>query len=198
MREAINNGRVTRLHIALACIILLLPAACTGSDPISYQPDDTTPPEWLVESTAPPRDMADPVTLPGPLDEDAVGFLIHSYLPDNIGEAGSGGDVFCAYEMYGWQQQTDTAEAWLWAYWQEFNMEAPEGTGISTPLTVHFAELPAGWVVSFADEPRLAGQYADSVREMFPAEFAKRALEDGPSLDLVAIVEHAARSQLDG
>jgi hypothetical protein len=68
--------------------------------------------------------LVDPVTVPGPLNEDGIAFLISCYLPDHIGEAGSGGDVFCAHEMYGWEQQADTIAAWLWVYCEEFFMEA--------------------------------------------------------------------------
>jgi hypothetical protein len=193
----VDNGRVKRLHLATLSVLLL--AGCNNTRPaIDAAPDDTTPPGWVVESTAPPQDLVGPVTVPGALNEDAVGVLIHSYLPDHVGEAGSGGDVFCAYELFGWERQTDTAEAWLWTYCQEFNMEAPEGTGISTPATIHFSELPAGWVVSFAEQAGMGSDYADSVREMFPSEIAKRALEDGPSLDLASIVELAARNTLGG
>lgn len=186
-----------RLFVFLATVLLL--GGCAGRDATRvYPPDDITPPEGVIETTAPPRDLVDPVTVPGPLNEDGIGFLIHSYLPDHIGEAGSGGDVFCAYEMYGWEQQADTIAAWLWVYCEEFFQEAEEGTAFSTPVTIHLAELPAGWVVSFAEQAGLGSNYADSVREMFPPEFAKRALEDGPTLDLGALVEDAARNTLGG
>lgn len=193
----VNNVMMNRRPlVAIAAMLLPLLGGCGGTDDTPlYPPDDITPPEGVVESTAPPRGPVDLVTAPGPLNEDGIEFLIHSYLPDHIGEAGSGGEVFCAHETYGWQQRTDTVTVWLMAYCKEFFQEAEEGTAFGTPVTIHLAELPAGWVVSFAEEAAgLGSAYEDSVREIFPPEVAKRALENGTSRDLSAEVEQAARN----
>lgn len=174
--------------------MVLTLAACDGASTVTYPPDDITPPEGVIETTA-PLGMTEPLVVAGPLNEDAITFLIHSYLPDNLIGPGSGGQMYCAHEMYGWERAIDTAVAWLWAYCEEFGFEAEEGSATSTPVAVHMAELPEGWVVSFMEEPQMGSLYADSVREMFPPELADRALQIGSSRNLAAEVEDAARNR---
>lgn len=95
---------MNRLPLFAVVVVTLLSASCSGSDDTRfYPPDDLTPPEGVVETTAPPRDDIDPAVVAGPLTEDGLGFLIHSYLPNHILDPTRGGEVFCAYELYGWE-----------------------------------------------------------------------------------------------
>jgi hypothetical protein len=193
-----DNLPVRRL-ILVAVVSLMSLNACTETTSRIEEPDDTTPPDWVVETTDEPPDLAAPATVPEPLTEDGVSFLLTSYLPDHLLAAEFGGEIFCAYEMYGWEQDTDTAAAWLWAQCEEYYLDAGElqtGSGVSTPVTIHMSKLPAGWLVSFAEEAGLGSLNTDSVREMFPPEFANRALSHDSSRDLSAEIEHAARSRL--
>ena len=111
----VDNGTVSRHPLAAILVTLLLMSGCAGTDNTRiYPPDDINPPDWMVETTAPPRDDIDPAVVPGPLTEDGLGYLIHSYLPNHILDPARGGEVFCAYELFGWELKTDTAAAWMW------------------------------------------------------------------------------------
>ena len=182
-------------------LALLALGACTGGEPSQGdQPSDTDPPpELAIETTVPPMITDEPLTVPGPLTEDAVGGLITTYLPGHILQAEFGGEVFCAYEMYGWEQTSSDATAWLWVHCEEYYLtdgELRTGSGLSSPISVHAAESDSGWTMVGHDEPELGDLYLDSVREMFPPTYADRALEGRPSRDLSADAEHAARSKL--
>ncbi len=192
---------MSRHPLSAILVTLLLMSGCAASDDTRiYLPEDITPPEGVVESTAAPRDPSDPAVAPGPLTEDALGYLIHSYLPDHILKAGLGGKVFCAYELYGWELKTDTATAWLWTICEEHFVtegDLDEVSAVSNPVTIHLSKLPAGWIVSFAEQPEEASFYEDSIRRMFPPEFADRALDGGGlSRDLSAEIKEAARNHL--
>ena len=191
----LDNGSVRSVVLVIAAAAAI--SAC--SDPVVFvaEPDDTTPPpEFAIESTQPPLSPDTLVTVPAPLTEDGVGYLISMYLPDNIIEPELGGEVFCGYEMYGWEQTDDVAVAWLWTYCGEYYMAQSDlalGTAGSAPVAIHLAETSSGWMVSFAEQ----AEVLSSVLEMFPPEHAERALSSNKTTrNLPAEVEHAARSQL--
>ncbi|MDX2345173.1 MAG: hypothetical protein QNL12_16365 [Acidimicrobiia bacterium] len=191
---------MSRHPLSAILVTLLLMSGCAGSDDTRiYLPDDITPPAGVIETTAPPRDAIDPAVAPGPLTEDGLGYLIHSYLPNHILAPERNGEVFCAYELYGWELKTDTATAWLWTLCEEHFVtfgDLSEVSAVSTPVTIHLSELPAGWIVSFAEQPGMGDLYEDSVRQMFPPEFADLALNGRRSRDLSAEVKEAARNHL--
>ena len=67
--------------------------------------------------------MDDLITVPDPLTEDGVGYLIAKYLPSWMGEPALDGEMFCGYELYGWEQSADVAEAWIWADCREYYLD---------------------------------------------------------------------------
>lgn len=192
-----------RSQLLASVVVSLLVAGCNPGDEMAppHAPDDTTPPAGVVESTAPPRDRAEPLISPGPLNEDAVGGLLSVYLPQHILEPNFGGEPFCAYDLYGWEQIGTAATAWIWAYCMEYAVSGGEltsGSGISAPIAVRMAESTAGWSITDHVTPGLGSLYADSVRDMFPVEHAERALAPESVAHLAERAEHAARSQLAG
>lgn len=193
-----DNGmmRYTVLIVAAALAV----GACSEATRIVAEPDDITPPEYVIESTQAPISPDALVTVPDPLNEDGVGHLVAIYLRSWGGEPALGGEMFCAHELYGWEQTADVAEAWIWADCREYYVDLGAlviGTAGATPMTVHLAKTSDGWLVSFVDQAEMGGLYATSVREMFPPEHADKALSDRPTdSDLGSYLEHAARSQL--
>lgn len=193
----VDNGTVKYLATVIVAVSI---AACSEGVPFVAEPDDINPPWGPVESTQPPVAVEDLAIVPAPLNEDGIGHLIATYLPDWFGEPALGGEMFCGHELFGWEQHTGVAEAWVWAACSEFYVDVGAlviGTAGSGPMTVHMAETADGWVVSFVDHAEDGGGLEASVRAMFPPEYADRALSDEPtSRDLSAELEHAARSRL--
>ena len=190
---------MVKLIVFLIVAVLAL-SACDEGPGIVAEPDDLTPPEYVVESTQAPISPGALITVPDPLDEEGVRHLVSTYLPGWAGEPALGGEVFCALELYGWHQLADVAEAWIWADCREYYLDLGAlvmGSAGATPMTVHLAKTSNGWLVSFVDQAEMGGLYATSVREMFPPEHADKALSDKPTdRDLGDEIEHAARSQL--
>lgn len=194
-----DNGAVKYLSILIAVTAAL--SGCSEDTHIVAESDDTTPPEYVIESTQSPGSPDSAITVPDPLDDEGVQYLISTYLPRTMGGPALGGEIFCAHELYGWEQHDDVAEAWIWADCREYYIDLGAlviGTAGATPMTVHLAETSNGWLISFIDQAGMGGMYASSVREMFPPEYADKALSDKPTdSDLGSFIEHAARSQLD-
>jgi hypothetical protein len=186
-------------YVAIMVIALVI-AACSEGMPYVAEPAATEPPWGPVESTQPPPSVDALVTVPDPLTEDGVGYLITKYLPGWMGEPALGGEVFCGYELYGWEQNADVAEAWLWADCREYYVDLGAlvvGTAGTAPMTIHFVESSSGWMISFVDHAEDGGMLSISVREMFPPDYADRALSSNPTnRNLGAELEHAARSKL--
>ena len=140
------------------------------------------------------------MSAPDPLTQDGVLSLITDYLPDHFLSPGLGGEMFCAHDTLGWEQSGDVAVGWVWAYCAEYSVREGElalGTAGVGPVAIHMARMREGWVVISLEHPELGGLYAESVREMFPPEYADRALSDNVTdRDLAAEIEHAARSRL--
>ncbi|MCP3993745.1 MAG: hypothetical protein GY722_01590 [bacterium] len=187
-------------HTVLLIVAVLAVSACSEETWIVAEPDDITPLDYVVESTQAPMSPDSLLTAPDPLDEDGVRHLVSTFLPNWGGGPVLGGEMFCAYELYGWEQHDDVAEAWIWADCREYYVDLGAlviGTAGAAPMTVHLARTSNGWLVSFVDEAGMGGLYATSVREMFPPEHADKALSDKPTDgDLGSYLEHAARSQL--
>ena len=181
-------------------ILVVLVVACGDAAPVEYVPDDITPPEGVIESTQPPRDPSEPISAPDPLNEDGVLGLVTDYLPGRFLGPGLGGEMFCAHETLGWERNGDVAVAWVWVYCGEYYLYEEElalGTAGAGPAAVHMAKMSDRWIVTFLEQPELGGLYTDSVREMFPAEHADRALSNSVTdRNLQAEAEHAARSRL--
>ena len=118
-------------------------AACSEGVPIVAEPEDTNSPWGPVESTQSPLSADDLITIPDPLTDDGVGYLITRYLPGWMGEPALGGEMFCGYELYGWELYDDVAEAWIWADCREYYVDLGAlvvGTAGASPMTIHFAE----------------------------------------------------------
>lgn len=192
-----HNGVVKYVAFLVATIAL---AACSEAIPFIAEPEDTNPPWGPIESTQPPLDVDDLTTVPDPLNEDGIGYLITEYLPSWMGPPVLGGEMFCGYELYDWEQIDGVAEAWIWADCREYYVDLGAlvvGTAGTAPMTVHFAQTSSGWMISFVDHAEEGGMLSTSVRDMFPPEFADRALSNNPTnRDLGSEIEHAARSQL--
>ena len=194
--------------LVAAVIVALTMASCQSvvDDQTADRPADTVPPPGVVLTTSGPPEEYEPVVIPGPLTEDGVTMLVSDYLPAHIVETPFGGDAFCAYDQYGWEQNGPTATAWMWVLCLEYSTDAGDnvvpsgdlwiGSGDSVPLVVSLTETDAGWTVTEHQMPLDGSGYADSIRDLFPAEYAEIALNQQARRDLSAEVEHAARSQL--
>ena len=114
---------------------------------------------------------------------------IHDYLPEQLVSLSSGKGVpFCTYHFYGWEQdpKTQAIYAYIWAYCQEYYRtpagELKTGTGISEPVKV-VLEVQNGILgVQGHEEPKDGENYADSVYQMFPTEYAKAAINQPPDV----------------
>lgn len=140
-----RNGQVRLLwHFILLVFVIMLIAGCR------LQPGNQ--PSQLPPST------------------ELEGESITDYLTENIGIAGFGGKVFCAYEFLDADLQMD-ASVYVWALCQEYywNQDAlTSGSGISLPVALQTKSVGDKVEIIGHHIPRDGEYYGSDIREVFP------------------------------
>jgi hypothetical protein len=133
---------------ALACILLiiLLPA-CAGLHPAAV------------------AGSADPAL--------ALMAPVNGYLVKEIGQATSGGKVFCAYDVLGTNVRSEKADVYVWALCAEYYLEGKNltmGTASSLPVALHLLALGGAYRVASSKIPMDGMEYGTSIQRIFPAK----------------------------
>ena len=127
--------------------------------------------------------------VPLPINESLINQALDDYLPQRILEPAYDGRIFCAHHLYGFDKDetTNLIYAYVWAYCEEYNLvngEIEMGSGSSLPdlvsLKVHQGKLG----VHGHNAPQDGHGYAQSIKEMFPAQYADQAIEGYPVKNL--------------
>ncbi len=119
-------------------------------------------------------------TVPLPVSETLINEQLKSYLPE-IGQPGYNGQVFCAHHLYGFDEEKENnlVKAYAWAYCEEYYQENGQlkmGFGVSEPVLV-IMELKEGVLTAKSyKEPGNGSLYAPSIKEMFPENYATKAI----------------------
>ena len=137
-------------------IVLLLAAlACVGSGsvPTPLMPEPLAEPALMPEKYFPPSTLLD------------------DYLAENIGVAGFGGNVFCAYDLMGMNLQAEKPSLYLWALCQEYyiiDQDLDKGSGISVPVAIYLQKSGDGYIISAHELPVDGEGYGPSIWRLFP------------------------------
>lgn len=106
---------------------------------------------------------------------------ITSYLAEQIGISGFGGEVFCAFEYL--QPPPDAeGEIYIWALCLEFYREEDrtlEGSGISLPVALQISEQNGQLQIASHLTPGDGSYYGPDVKEIFPASTWGKIFPDG-------------------
>ncbi len=91
--------------------------------------------------------------------------------------------IFCSHYLYGWKRIENSVEAYIWAYCEEHfvkNGKVEMGEGISEPVKIVFDLKDGKLKFSSYMEPKEGSNYVPSIKEMFPENFAKLAINNQP------------------
>ena len=141
--------------VVLPLIVLLLTLmACQNNNPVPLQIIPTP----YVETTITPA-------------ENPLSLSLDDYLAGNVGVAGFGGVVFCAYDLMGMDFQADQVSLYLWVLCQEYyvtDKNLDKGTGLSLPVAVYLEKGGDGYTITGHEVPLDGSEYGPSIQRLFP------------------------------
>jgi hypothetical protein len=108
---------------------------------------------------------------------------VESYLIEHVGEANSGGIVFCAYDVLGADLRADAADVYVWALCAEYYLEdgaLTMGTASSLPVALTMQKSNGQYVVTGHAVPGDGTEYWPGIQRLFPAEAIKAMCEGEP------------------
>lgn len=96
------------------------------------------------------------------------------YLEQNVGIAGFGGKIFCAFETLKSQEGADgQVEQYLWVLCQEYyqaNGVLTKGSGISLPAAIYLLQKGENYQITSHSLPEDGENYAKSIQSVFPED----------------------------
>ena len=105
---------------------------------------------------------------------------VESYLVENIGQAYSGGKVFCAYDVLGSESRDNGANVYVWALCGEYTLDngVPTlGTASSLPVALHMQKSGGQTKVVSHEVPLDGMGYGASIQRIFPPEAVEKMCE---------------------
>lgn len=105
---------------------------------------------------------------------------VESYLVENIGQAFSGGKVFCAYDVLGTETRDNGASVYVWALCGEYtlvNGELTLSTASSLPVALHMQKSGGQYQVVSHEVPLDGMGYGASIQRIFPPEAIEKMCE---------------------
>ena len=134
-----------------------------------------------TQEITPSSSVSQSPIVPLSVSEALINDQLKSYLP-RILEPAYNGKVFCAYHLYGFDEDksTNMVKAYVWAYCEEYyqqNGQLTMGSGVSEPVLVTL-ELQNGVLgVQGHQEPGNGSLYASSIKEMFPEKYFNEVIK---------------------
>lgn len=116
-----------------------------------------------------------------PINPASVNEALETYLPKRIIVADPGAHVFCSKHLYGYEENKNNAQVsvYVWAYCEEYFLKddtVTMGQGVSFPVKV-FLKVQNGKLIATSHEEPVDGyDYANSIRKMFPEDYAAEAV----------------------
>ena len=98
---------------------------------------------------------------------------VESYLVENIGQAYSGGKVFCAYNVLGTESRDNVANVYVWALCGEYTLDngvLTLSTASRLPVALHMQKSNGQYTVTSYDVPRDGIDYGPSIQRIFPPD----------------------------
>jgi hypothetical protein len=98
---------------------------------------------------------------------------VESYLVENIGQAYSGGKVFCAYNVLGTESRDNVANVYVWALCGEYTLDngvLTLSTASSLPVALHMQKSNGQYTVTSYEVPRDGIDYGPSIQRIFPPD----------------------------
>lgn len=98
---------------------------------------------------------------------------ISEYLVTTFGVSAYGGEVFCSYQLLGYEKgNEDRASLYLWVQCQEFYVDQVNvlrtGAGVSLPVVVYLLKTDTGYQIVESQRPGDGEVYATDIRKLFP------------------------------
>lgn len=106
--------------------------------------------------------------------------LIENYLNGNVLKPEYSGNVFCVYHKYGSEEKNDEVYYYLWTYCEEYyrkNSKIIMGSGVSMPVKLIAVKNNDKIQINGFDKPKDGEEYPKSIKEMFPDEYEKDAID---------------------
>ncbi|RIE10236.1 hypothetical protein SMC3_07480 [Candidatus Cryosericum hinesii] len=99
---------------------------------------------------------------------------VYAYLQNKILQPAWGGQMFCAYTLFGSEIKNNKVYIYLWALWEEYrseNRKLVAGTGMDGPITLIATLSQQGYAITKHQLPENGTAYAPSIKKMFPLEY---------------------------
>ena len=150
-------------------------ATSQPATPMSKDATEITPPTFDASAPLLPSEDAEPADIKALPQALLVSPLVmQEFLEQNIGVAGFGGKVFCAYETLTSQEnEAGGAEEYLWTLCQEYykvGQDLMKGTGVSVPVAIFLKRKGDNYQIASFFLPGDGEDYAKGIQGVFPPE----------------------------